>query len=139
MGDCLVCGISCYLVTDAVADEAMREDLKGAWFADVQVTLDYQFEVFMPEWLPGVKFPSWSQLVPSGTVDFGLRGEALNWSGDDCCEGTNIQYRSQDNPGFGKPGHISSRYLVVTERFLEMLRRHGLEHCEIVELHLVDD
>lgn len=102
LGDCLVEGLFCYLVTKAAAEEIVREQLTGIEFRAVHVTLERQFHLLSGWRRSAAKFPSWTWLVPRGLVDFKLNGDAMKWSGHDCCWGTNLDYHGFKKSEDGK-------------------------------------
>ena len=129
LGDDIVSGSDCYLVTKRLAEEISREGITGAELKAVHVTIERQFPMVMKELLPGVKFPSWTRLIPVGKAAFRRNEDLVSWSGDDCCWGSNIGWIPNTETG---PAYE----MVVTDRFLELLSWHWLDHCEIVELKL---
>jgi hypothetical protein len=111
LGDELLESFPCFILTDRLANAIHTESLSGAGWGEVLISMSEDFT----ERHPGVRLPSFKRLLPEGRVTLGGAGEVTSWSGHDFC----VADRAE---------------LVVTERGLDLLRRHGLKHCEAAEL-----
>ncbi len=113
LGDELIEATPCFVVTDILARDIQASDLTGYQMRDIEISLNEQFYDINPQ----AKTPPFGmQLIPTGSVfvDKGNTG-FKNWSGDDFC-------------------FSNTRYLVVSEHALSVLKKHQINYCEITEL-----
>lgn len=61
---------------------------------------------------PDTELPAFVRLIPEGRVELGSREEVLSWSGHDAC----LSQKAD---------------MIVSRRFLRLLRQHRIDHCEI--------
>jgi len=110
LGDEILETTPCFIVTEGLADSIQRSELKGYNFADVETSVTEEFE----ELYPGTILPKFKRIIPQGTVE--VNGNtSLDWSGDDFC----LSQKS---------------VLVVSEKALDVIKKHKLDYCDITEL-----
>lgn len=110
LGDEILETTPCFIITEGLACSIQRSDLKGYIFADVEISISEKFG----ELYPGRTLPKFRRIIPQGTVEVNEH-VFKNWSGDDFC-------LSQ--------GSI----LIVTEKALDVLKKHKLDYCDITDL-----
>ena len=111
LGDELLTAHPCYIVTDGLADHLASAGLTGVAFSDVKISR----AGIVDDLNPDRKLPPFRRLVPTGRVRQDEDGTVRSWTGDD----VSLTERGD---------------LVVTERCLEVLRLHRIDHCEIEPL-----
>ncbi len=132
LGDELLQGDACYLVTEALAADMISASLTGFRFERVTVSTSYVFKQFPDAPL----LPRFKRLVPTGSVQLLVSGLVTTWSGHDVCWGerTDTDWQKPKSPQEivkGPPPYS----LVVTERCLHLLQKHSLNHCDVEELN----
>jgi len=111
LGDELLEAWPCYIITERLAADLSGRDLTGVRLGPVEASVSALFQDIHGD----RRLPVFVRLMPEGKASLGDGGEVLGWSGHDAC--------------LSETGR-----LVVTERFLDTLRRHQFHHCEISDL-----
>jgi hypothetical protein len=109
LGDILLEGFPCWIVTIAAMNQIKKERLTGAVFSEVEITKSKEFH----ELLPNMHLPdfAWLKVVgEAGRDDFGLL--------------THVHAPISEPPIDPK-----NYMLVVSERALDNLRNLGIEHA----------
>ena len=132
LGDCIVQGDACYIVTLAVAEAMTEAALTGADFTTVTITLS-------DNWLelkPHIRLPPFRRLLPRGVVHIKDGDQLIYWSGHDVCWGQRIDHVYANDADLVDIVSLSvlPYSLVVTEQCLALLQQHQLDHCQIEEL-----
>ncbi|MCX7113289.1 MAG: hypothetical protein NTX45_24890 [Proteobacteria bacterium] len=111
LGDELLETTPCFIVTMSLANDIEKSDLKGYKFEDVEISTNDEFK----ELYPMITLPEFKRIIPKGTV--AVNSEVFhNWSGDDFCISNNF-------------------ILIVSERALNILKKHKLNYCDVRELN----
>ena len=113
-GDDLLTSTPCYIVTEKLAEDILKGDISGYHFDFVDISKGELFE----ELYPNIVLPSFLRLMIDGTVEIGTGQIVMKWSGHDIC-------LSEDAS------------LVVTQKCLDIMKRHSLNNCVVKELHFV--
>ena len=118
LGNELLTATPCFIVTELLAADLLASDLSGVVFEDLEISTSEEYEdrhKFRPD-MP--QLPSFRRLIPAGKV---VLDEATltvsEWSGHDICVSV-------------------SDALVVTDRALEVLKRHALAYCDVHPLNM---
>lgn len=113
LGDELIEATPCFVVTDILAKDIQTTGLTGCQFREIEVSLNEQFYDLNPQ----AKTPPFGiQLLPLGSVLVDNGNTVFEkWSGEDFC-------------------FSDTRYLVVSERALSVLKKHKMNYCEVTEL-----
>ncbi|MFB7142784.1 hypothetical protein ACFCYN_24625 [Gottfriedia sp. NPDC056225] len=110
LGDELLETTPCFIITEELKNSILQSDLNGFEIKDVEVSITEEF----CEWHPDLVLPNFYRLVPKGKVTNEGTQYSL-WSGTDFSVS-------------------QKQYLVVTPKAFEVLKKHKLNHCDIVEL-----
>jgi hypothetical protein len=111
LGDELLETTPCFIVTMSLANDIEKSDLKGYKFEDVEISTNDEFK----ELYPMITLPEFKRIIPQGTVV--VNSEVFhNWSGDDFCISNNF-------------------ILIVSERALNILKKHKLVYCDVREIN----
>lgn len=114
LGDELVTSTPCFIVTKSLANDITASRLTGYQFEEMEITKSEQYELFYPYEV----LPEFVRLIPKGAISF--KDKSIdNWSGDDFCFEKKVD-------------------LVVSERALNVLKKHQMDNCDIEELDLQD-
>jgi hypothetical protein len=111
LGDELLETFPCFIVTERLAADLKDAGLSGLRLGDVDVSKSGLFLDLHPD----RELPPFRRLIPLGKVQLGEGGNVEEYSGHDLC----MTERAE---------------LVVTERCLNVLRQHKIEHCEVTRL-----
>jgi len=110
LGDALLETTPCFIVTELLAESLLRSNCTGFYLEDLQVSLADEFI----ELHPLKKLPAFKRFIPQGQVEM-EDGHFGGWSGDDICM-------------------TPQKYLVVSEKALEVMKSNTLNHCEVTPL-----
>jgi hypothetical protein len=108
LGDALLTSFPVYLVTDELARDLTREELSGIQLEAVKISTSEEFDELQSD----TKLPQFRRLMPQGKVKLTGNNRIKSWSGHDMCLNEQAD-------------------LIVTERCLNILRRHGIDNCEV--------
>ena len=129
LGDDLVEGHACYLVTEALGHDMRQAAITGIDFADVLITESSEFKYACP----GLELPRFERLVPLGAVDVVSKNAVSNWSLQDLCL-SNWSSVILNEKGYPIPPSFG---LVITKRCLDLIQKHNAKHCRVIPLKLV--
>jgi hypothetical protein len=130
LGDEVLSAYPCFIVTASLATDMKRAEISGAYFTDVLITEGEEFKYVCP----GKTLPPFERLIPVGFVNVIGKNQVADWSGHDVCF-AHWQDMLVDELGERLPRSFE---LVVTERGLDVMRRHQIQHCEITQLTLAE-
>jgi hypothetical protein len=110
LGDEILESIANFIISEKLANDLIVNGLKGYSIMNVEISKTREFIELQPK----TKLPKFKRMLPLGKVN--LEGNKYkNWSGDDFCI-------SQNNK------------LVVSNKALEVLKKHNLNHADITAL-----
>jgi hypothetical protein len=110
LGDELLTSSPCFIVTESLADDIIRHQLTGCRFEEIHQTTSDEFK----ELYPNKQLPRFVRIILLGK--FEVTGEKVNdWSGHDFCIEDEVD-------------------LVVTERALNVIKKHQIRNCDIEEM-----
>lgn len=129
LGDGLLTSWPCFVVTEELAEALVRADMSGFRFESMAVTTSDVWEQFAPT----PELPRFRRLVPEGQVTIRNGNSVISWSGHDICWGTRFDFIKPERVTqiLDMPGPYC---LVATDRCLDILKQHHIEHCDIAEL-----
>ena len=113
LGDELLETTPCYIISDSLQSEIQKSNLSGFELQQIEISINEQFyDVYPNADIP----PFHMRLIPTGHVNVDRNNARYtNWSGEDFC-------------------FSDTRYLIVTERALNILKKHKMNYCEIMEV-----
>ncbi len=113
LGDELLEATPCFVISDELAKDIQKSDLTGYKLQDIEVSINEQFYDIYPN---ADQPPFGMQLIPLGKVIINEENTHYEkWSEHDFC-------------------FSNTSCLVVTERALNILKKHKMNYCEITEL-----
>ena len=113
LGDELLESFPCFVATEALLASLELAGLSGLRVRPVVISVSELWEQLHPEDPTGASLPPFRWLAPTGTVLLEPRETTYrSWSDDDLC----LSQRAE---------------LVVTDRALEVIRKHRIDRCDI--------
>ncbi|WP_258839154.1 hypothetical protein [Mechercharimyces sp. CAU 1602] len=113
LGDSLLETVPCYIVSQPLVKSIQAYNLTGYQCEEMKVTMDESFLELHPKTV----LPLFLRLLPLGRVNI-KEGGLTDWSGHDFCLGDNM-------------------YLFVSERALDVLELHQINHCEVAPVPIL--
>jgi hypothetical protein len=113
LGDELLTQTPCFIITETLANNISKSELKGYRFEEIKVTKSDEFI----ELYPNKELPIFIRLLPLGKVVVD-GNKVTEWTGDDFCLEDDID-------------------LVVSENALKVLEKHRIVNCDIDEIHTI--
>lgn len=131
LGDDIIEGATCYLVSDVLAAAMEQKNLSGYRLQAVTTSTTEVFDRWQSKMVER-PLPPFVRVLMDGKIEIKGDREVVSWSGHDICLGVRIDWVPPETPEqtMANPPYA----LVVTERAFEVFKKFQIENCDVYVL-----
>jgi hypothetical protein len=132
LGDDIIAGSPCYLVSDVLAAAMEQSDLSGYRLQAITVSTTEEFDRWQSKMVER-PIPPFIRILLDGRLEIKGDREVVSWSGHDICLGVRLYWVPPETPEqtLANPPPYA---LVVTERAFEVFKKFQMAYCDVYVL-----